>query len=121
LAQAMLSINAVHGFDYGAGFNGVCMKGSEMNDAFVLKNNEIATKTNFSGGIQGGISNGQDIYFRVLFKPTATISKKQQTVDIQDNEIEIEIHGRHDACVLPRAVPVVEAMTAIALMDFYLA
>ena len=121
LAQAMLSINAVHGFDYGAGFNGVCMKGSEMNDAFVLKNSEITTKTNFSGGIQGGISNGQDIYFRVLFKPTATISKKQQTVDIQDNEVEIEAHGRHDACVLPRAVPVVEAMTAIALMDFYLA
>jgi len=118
LAQAMLSINAVHGFDYGAGFNGVCMKGSEMNDAFVLKNNEIATKTNFSGGIQGGISNGQDIYFRVLFKPTATISKKQQTVDIQNNEVEIEAHGRHDACVLPRAVPVVEAMTAIALVDF---
>ena len=118
LAQAMLSINAVHGFDYGAGFDGVCMKGSEMNDAFMLKNNEITTKTNFSGGIQGGISNGQEIYFRVLFKPTATISKKQQTVDIQNNEVEIEIQGRHDPCVLPRAVPIVEAMTAIALMDF---
>ena len=117
LAQAMLSINAAHGFDYGAGFGGVCMKGSEMNDAFVLKNNEITTKTNFSGGIQGGISNGQDIYFRVLFKPVATISKKQQTVDIHNNEVEIEIHGRHDPCVLPRAVPIVEAMTAIALME----
>jgi chorismate synthase len=119
LAQAMLSINAAHGFDYGAGFDGVCMKGSEMNDAFVLKINEITTKTNFSGGIQGGISNGQDIYFRVLFKPVATISKKQQTIDIQNNEIELEARGRHDPCVLPRAVPVVEAMTAIALMDFF--
>jgi chorismate synthase len=126
LAQAMLSINAAHGFDYGAGFDGVSLKGSEMNDAFVLKNNDplcvskISTKTNFSGGIQGGISNGQDIYFRVLFKPVATISKKQQTVDIHNNEIELEAHGRHDPCVLPRAVPIVEAMTAMALMDFYL-
>jgi len=120
LAQAMLSINAVHGFDYGAGFDGVSLRGSEMNDAFVLKNNKITTKTNFSGGIQGGISNGQDIYFRILFKPVATIAKKQQTVDIHDNETELEAHGRHDPCVLPRAVPIVEAMTAMALMDFFL-
>ena len=120
LGQAMLSINAAHGFDYGKGFEGVCMKASEVNDAFFVENNSITTKTNFSGGIQGGISNGQDICFRVLFKPVATISKKQQTVDRQNKEVELEAHGRHDPCVLPRAVPIVEAMTAIALMDFYL-
>ena len=120
LGQAMLSINAAHGFDYGKGFDGVGMKGSEQNDAFIVENNAVKTKTNFSGGIQGGISNGQDIYFRVLFKPVATISKKQQTVDICNNEVKLEARGRHDPCVLPRAVPVVEAMAAIALMDFYL-
>lgn len=120
LAQAMFSINAVHGFDYGKGFAGVAMKGSEMNDAFVSEDGKISTRTNHSGGIQGGISNGQDVCFRVLFKPVATISKPQHTVDVYEQAVELEAKGRHDPCVLPRAVPVVEAMTAIALMDFYL-
>lgn len=120
LAQAMLSINATHGFDYGKGFEGVSLKGSEMNDAFVKVDDKVTTKTNNSGGIQGGISNGQDIYFRVLFKPVATISKKQDTLDIHTNEVELEARGRHDPCVLPRAVPIVEAMAAMTLMDLYL-
>ena len=120
LAQAMFSINAVHGFDYGMGFDGVAMKGSEQNDAFIKKGEKITTATNRSGGIQGGISNGQEVYFRVLFKPVATIAKCQHTVDVHGQEVVLEAHGRHDPCVLPRAVPVVEAMTAIALMDFYL-
>ncbi len=120
LSQAMLSINASHGFDYGKGFAGVAMKGSEMNDSFVMRDHTVATKTNNSGGIQAGISNGEDVYFRVLFKPVATISKKQNTVDIHGNEVELEARGRHDPCVLPRAVPIVEAMAAITLMDFYL-
>ena len=120
LGQAMLSINAAHGFDYGKGFDGVGMKGSEQNDAFVVENNVVKTKTNFSGGIQGGISNGQDIYFRVLFKPVASISKKQQSIDICNNEVELEARGRHDPCVLARAVPIVEAMTAMTLVDLYL-
>ncbi|MFW9598654.1 MAG: chorismate synthase [Paludibacter sp.] len=120
LAAAMLSINASHGFDYGKGFEGVAMKGSEMNDPFVKEGDKISTRTNNSGGIQGGISNGQDIYFRVLFKPVATISKKQDTLDIHSNEIELEARGRHDPCVLPRAVPVVEAMAAITLLDMHL-
>lgn len=119
LAHAMLSINASHGFDYGKGFEGVSLKGSEMNDAFINDGDKVSTKTNFSGGIQGGISNGQDIYFRVLFKPVATISKKQSTLDIQLNEVELEARGRHDPCVLPRAVPIVEAMAAITLLDLY--
>jgi len=119
LAHAMLSINASHGFDYGKGFEGVSLKGSEMNDAFINDGEKVSTKTNFSGGIQGGISNGQDIYFRVLFKPVATISKKQLTVDIQANEVELEARGRHDPCVLPRAVPIVEAMAAMTLLDLY--
>jgi len=116
----MLSINASHGFDYGRGFEGVRLKGSEMNDSFVKDGDKVSTKTNNSGGIQGGISNGQDIYFRVLFKPVATISKKQDTVDIHANEVELEARGRHDPCVLPRAVPIVEAMAAITLLDLYL-
>ena len=120
LAAAMLSINASHGFDYGKGFEGVALKGSEMNDPFVKEGDKISTRTNNSGGIQGGISNGQDIYFRVLFKPVATISKKQDTLDIHSNEIELEARGRHDPCVLPRAVPVVEAMAAITLLDMHL-
>ncbi len=120
LAFSMLSINASHGFDYGRGFEGVSLKGSEMNDSFVKDGDKVSTKTNNSGGIQGGISNGQDIYFRVLFKPVATISKKQDTVDIHANEVELEARGRHDPCVLPRAVPIVEAMTAITLLDLYL-
>ncbi len=120
LAQAMFSINAVHGFDYGGGFEEVALKGSEANDPFILKNGQTTTATNHSGGIQGGISNGQDIYFRVLFKPVATISKCQHTVDTHSREVLLQAKGRHDPCVLPRAVPIVEAMTAIALMDFYL-
>ena len=120
LANAMMNINAVHGFDYGSGFEGVRLTGAEMNDAFTLKGENVTTKTNNSGGIQGGISNGQDIYFRVLFKPVATISKKQETLDKQLNKIELEARGRHDPCVLPRAVPIVEAMAALTLVDLYL-
>lgn len=120
LAQAMLSINATHGFDYGRGFEGVSLKGSQMNDSFVKIDEKISTKTNNSGGIQGGISNGQNIYFRVLFKPVATISMKQETLDIHTNKIDLEAHGRHDPCVLPRAVPIVEAMAALTLMDLWL-
>ncbi|HLP05263.1 MAG TPA: chorismate synthase [Paludibacter sp.] len=120
LALSMFSINATHGFDYGRGFDGVSLKGSQMNDPFVKENDKISTKTNNSGGIQGGISNGQDIYFRVLFKPVATISKKQETLDIRANEVELEARGRHDPCVLPRAVPIVEAMAALTLLDLYL-
>lgn len=117
LAYAMLSINACKGFDYGSGFDNLERKGSEMNDAFCMQNGKVSTRTNRSGGIQGGISNGQDIYFRCAFKPTASIAKQQQTVDVQGNEVELSIHGRHDPCILPRAVPVVEAMTAMVLLD----
>lgn len=120
LAFAMLSINASHGFDYGRGFDGVSLTGSQMNDPFTIENNVVSTKTNNSGGIQGGISNGQDVYFRVLFKPVATISKKQNTVDVHSNEVELEARGRHDPCVLPRAVPIVEAMAAITVLDLIL-
>ena len=120
LAASMLTINATHGFDYGRGFEGVHLTGAEMNDAFVKSGDKVTTKTNNSGGIQGGISNGQDIYFRVLFKPVATISKKQETLDKDLNKIELEAHGRHDPCVLPRAVPIVEAMAALTLVDLYL-
>lgn len=121
LAAAMMSINASHGFDYGRGFDGVSLRGSEMNDSFVKNGEHISTRTNNSGGIQGGISNGQDIYFRVLFKPVATISIKQNTLDINSNEVELQARGRHDPCVLPRAVPIVEAMAAITLLDLFMA
>ena len=117
LGKAMLSINAVKGFEYGSGFCGARMKGSEHNDLYLPNG---TTKTNLSGGIQGGISNGMDIYFRVAFKPVATIKQKQQTLDNQGNIIEMQGKGRHDACVVPRAVPIVEAMAAIVLADFYL-
>lgn len=120
LAAAMLSINASHGFDYGRGFEGVSLRGSQMNDSFIKTGDKVSTKTNNSGGIQGGISNGEEVYFRVLFKPVATISKKQETLDIHINEVELEAKGRHDPCVLPRAVPIVEAMAAITLLDLYL-
>lgn len=120
LAAAMMSINASHGFDYGKGFEGVALKGSEMNDSFIRNKDKITTRTNNSGGIQGGISNGENIYFRVLFKPVATISKKQDTVDVTLNEVELQARGRHDPCVLPRAVPIVEAMAALTLADLYL-
>lgn len=120
LAAAMMSINASHGFDYGKGFEGVALKGSEMNDSFIRNKDKITTRTNNSGGIQGGISNGENIYFRVLFKPVATISKKQDTVDVTLNEVALQARGRHDPCVLPRAVPIVEAMAALTLVDLYL-
>ena len=119
LGAAMLSINAVKGFEYGEGFGGVTMRGSEQNDVF-LPGSNFATKTNHSGGIQGGISNGQDIYFRVAFKPVATLLREQQTVDKEGRETVLKARGRHDPCVLPRAVPVVEAMTACIILDQYL-
>lgn len=117
LGKAMLSINAVKGFEYGSGFEGSKMKGSEHND---LYNPNGTTKTNLSGGIQGGISNGMDIYFNVAFKPVATIMQKQESLDNQGNITEMQGKGRHDPCVVPRAVPIVEAMAAIVLADFYL-
>ncbi len=118
LGAAMLSINAVKGFEYGAGFAGVTQRGSEQNDIFVpAPNGGITTTTNFSGGIQGGISNGQDIYFRVAFKPVATLLREQATVDLDGNPTLVTARGRHDACVLPRAVPVVEAMAAMVILD----
>lgn len=119
LGSAMLSINAVKGFEYGTGFN-VEQRGSEVNDHFFNDEGKINTRTNHSGGIQAGISNGQDIYFRVAFKPVATILQEQETVDILGNDTTIKARGRHDPCVLPRAVPIVEAMTAITLLDHYL-
>lgn len=119
LGSAMLSINAVKGFEYGAGFAGVTQRGSEQNDIFVpAPGGDITTKTNFSGGIQGGISNGQDIYFRVAFKPVATLLREQATVDLDGNPTLVTARGRHDACVLPRAVPVVEAMAAMVILDY---
>ena len=117
LGKAMLSINAVKGFEYGSGFCGAKMKGSEHND---LYNSDGTTKTNLSGGIQGGISNGMDIYFRVAFKPVATIMQKQETIDKNGVIIEMQGKGRHDPCVVPRAVPIVEAMAAMVLADYYL-
>ena len=117
LGKAMLSINAVKGFEYGSGFCGVEMKGSEHNDIF---NSDGSTKTNLSGGIQGGISNGEDIYFRVAFKPVATIMQNQKTIDAKGSELEMQGKGRHDPCVVPRAVPIVEAMAALVLADYYL-
>lgn len=117
LGKAMLSINAVKGFEFGSGFCGAQMKGSEHNDLF---NEDGTTKSNLSGGIQGGISNGMDIYFRVAFKPVATIMQKQETIDNEGNIVELEGKGRHDPCVVPRAVPIVEAMAALVLADFFL-
>ena len=120
LGAAMLGINAVKGFEYGEGFDGVGQRGSEQNDIFFNDNGTINTRTNHSGGIQGGISNGQDIYFRVLFKPVATQLREQPTVDKDGNDTMLEVKGRHDPCVLPRAVPVVEAMAAMVILDNYL-
>ncbi len=117
LGKAMLSINAVKGFEYGSGFCGTKMKGSEHNDQF---NRDGTTKTNLSGGIQGGISNGMDIYFRVAFKPVATIMQKQTSIDNQGKKITLDAKGRHDPCVVPRAVPIVEAMAALVLADYML-
>lgn len=123
LGAAMLSINAVKGFEYGEGFAGVTQRGSEQNDIFLpasKDDNHPITKSNHSGGIQGGVSNGQDIYFRVAFKPVATLLREQQTVDLEGNATTFTAHGRHDPCVLPRAVPVVEAMAAMVILDNYL-
>ena len=121
LGAAMLSINAVKGFEYGEGFAGVTQRGSEQNDIFTVgSDSAVTTETNHSGGIQGGISNGQDIYFRVAFKPVATLLREQNTVDIHGQTTKLTARGRHDACVLPRAVPVVEAMAAITILDAYL-
>ena len=117
LGSAMLSINAVKGFEYGEGFDGVTARGSEQNDVFLSENGLITTKTNHSGGIQGGISNGQDIYCRIAFKPVATILTEQDTVDIEGNATTLTAKGRHDPCVLPRAVPIVEAMGAMTILD----
>ncbi len=120
LARAMMSINAVKGFEIGSGFSGASMKGSEHNDLFAEKNGKIVTQTNFSGGIQGGISNGMDIYFTVAFKPVATLMRDQKTVNTEGEEIVLKGKGRHDVCVVPRAVPIVDAMAALVLADHYL-
>ena len=120
LGAAMLSINAVKGFEYGEGFGGMELTGSQQNDLFYDHDGRIDTRTNHSGGIQGGISNGQDIYFRVAFKPVATVLMEQTTVDTAGHDTRVTARGRHDPCVLPRAVPVVEAMTAMTLLDYYL-
>ena len=120
LGNAMLSINAVKGFAYGEGFDSMNLRGSQQNDVFYNHDGRIGTRTNHSGGIQGGISNGQDIYFRVAFKPVATLLMEQQTVDLDGNDTIVKAKGRHDPCVLPRAVPIVEAMAAMTILDYYL-
>lgn len=120
LGSAMLGINAVKGFEYGEGFAAATCRGSQINDIFTSKDGKIATTTNHSGGIQGGISNGEDIYFRVAFKPVATLLMEQETVDLGGNATTLTARGRHDPCVLPRAVPIVEAMAAMTILDYYL-
>jgi chorismate synthase len=121
LGKAMLSINAVKGFEYGSGFDGVTLLGSQHNDKFYTDaQGKIRTETNYSGGIQGGISNGEDIYFRVAFKPVATIMMDQESINQQGESVTVSGKGRHDPCVVPRAVPIVEAMAAITIADFYL-
>jgi chorismate synthase len=120
LGKAMLSINAVKGFEYGSGFEGIKQRGSQHNDEFYNDGGRIRTKTNQSGGIQGGISNGEDIYFNVAFKPVATIMQDQASVDKSGSEVTVSGKGRHDPCVVPRAVPIVEAMAALVLADFIL-
>lgn len=120
LGKAMLSINAVKGFEYGSGFEGVKMNGSQHNDSFYTEGDDVKTRTNHSGGVQGGISNGQDIYFNVAFKPVATIMDDQESIDVHGNTATVSGKGRHDPCVVPRAVPIVEAMSAIVILDFYL-
>ena len=120
LGNAMLSINAVKGFAYGEGFDSMNLRGSQQNDVFYNNQGCIDTHTNHSGGIQGGISNGQDIYFKVAFKPVATLLMEQPTVNIDGTETTIKAKGRHDPCVLPRAVPIVEAMAAMTILDYYL-
>lgn len=118
MARAMMGINAVKGFEYGSGFGSVSMKGSDHNDVFENVNGKIQTKTNYSGGVQGGISNGMPLYFNVAFKPVATIMQDQKSIDQKGDEATIVGKGRHDPCVVPRAVPIVEAMTALVLLDY---
>jgi chorismate synthase len=120
LGKAMLSINAVKGFEYGSGFEGVELFGSQHNDPFVIENGKVRTTTNHSGGIQGGISNGEDIYFKVAFKPVATLMKDQESINTAGEATTVSGKGRHDPCVVPRAVPIVEAMAAIVILDYYL-
>ena len=120
LGEAMLTINAVKGFEYGDGFDSALYRGSERNDRFFNDNGRISTHTNHSGGIQGGISNGQDIYFRVAFKSVATILMEQETVNMVGEDAILKARGRHDPCVLPRAVPIVESMAAMTLLDYLL-
>lgn len=120
LAQAMMSLPATKGFEIGSGFHGTRLRGSEHNDMFTIKNGKMATETNYSGGIQGGISNGMPITFRLAFKPPATIGRAQETVDFSGKDVTLEAKGRHDPCVVPRAVPIVETMAAIVLMDMAL-
>ncbi len=121
LAKAMMSINATKGFAFGSGFDGVKLRGSQHNDSFYIdENGSVKTRTNNAGGTLGGISNGETIHFRVAFKPVSTIKKKQQTVTLDNKETELEAVGRHDPCVLPRAVPIVDAMAALVIMDHYL-
>jgi chorismate synthase len=120
LAKAMLSINAVKGFEIGSGFAAAAGRGSQFNDPFEQRDGRVRTQSNHSSGIQGGISNGEDVYFRVAFKPVATIGKAQQTVDTSGAAAELQAKGRHDPCVVPRAVPIVEAMTALVLADHWL-
>lgn len=120
LGKAMLSINAVKGFEYGSGFEGVKMRGSQHNDSFVKEGEKIHTLTNHSGGIQGGISNGEDIYFRVAFKPVATIMQDQESLNEAGESVIVSGKGRHDPCVVPRAVPIVEAMAALVIVDYIL-
>ncbi len=120
LGKAMLSINAVKGFEIGSGFSGIELPGSLHNDAFIFKDNKVTTKTNHAGGVLGGISNGEDIYFRVAFKSVSTINKEQDTLNLDHQLVKLKADGRHDPCVLPRAVPVVDAMAALVIMDHYL-
>src|SRR5205823_8084983 len=117
LAKAMLSLPATKGFEVGSGFSSARMRGSEHNDPFEMRGGKVRTLTNYSGGIQGGISNGEEIYFRVAFKPTATIAREQKTVSASHEQTKLAARGRHDPCVLPRAVPMVEAMAALVLCD----
>jgi chorismate synthase len=116
----MLSINAVKGFEIGSGFSGVSMRGSEHNDPMIIKNDVPTFMSNHAGGTLGGISTGEDIYFRVAFKPVSTIRKQQKTINLQDEEVVLAAEGRHDPCVLPRAVPIVDAMAALVIIDHYL-
>lgn len=120
LGKAMLSINAVKGFEYGSGFEGISMRGSQHNDEFYREGDRVRTRTNYSGGIQGGISNGEPIYFNVAFKPVATIMQDQESVDKDGNAVTVSGKGRHDPCVVPRAVPIVESMAALVIADFIL-